>query len=748
MAALFAPAILWNRVLLVSFSWAIVAMPLVFADAAKAADAPPTDAEVKQLLSSEPFSLETWPKWRPRLLQWIVLKNHAADPAYEAARKFMLEQGGDRGTLTGPLANDAVAWYLLGSAQLYGAKDGAKDGAGAKQNAAMAEVSLRRSLKLDPKFSRSHRNLALVLLIQDDAGGSRRAEAERELAEAARLDPDLPLSAIRGQAAMMKENFGEAVTEFRKAMQEEPEDDGVALGFAQCLLQGAMKSKTNDPSVAPEIGRLCDKFPQDGRLACLHAIALAMNDDARAARAELHRARALGVEPETVLTKDIVDKIEEFGAPSWLETGLYGGVVFAAVYAVIMIAMVLLALLLAPFTRGAHALQLAGAEPTKLIQFGQVARSTRESLLAKAYALLLVIGLVLFYVAVPFVVVGLLAGTAGLLYLILLTGHVPIKLFVIIAILGLVMAGSVIKSLFVRMNREGFGILKTRAQEPRLYEMLDEVARRVDTRPVDEVYLAPGSDIGVHQTGRGPFGLFGAKNRVLTLGLSSLQFLTADELRSVLAHEYAHFSHGDTFFSRFIFQVTASIEQSLAGIGGAGGKLSYVNPFFWFIYLYWRAYSMMAAGFSRSREYLADRMAASLYGSNVFGQALTMVATRGSYSESLMYNNVVHLLESDQMCENIYGAYRDYEAENPEDGNREKAYREAIGRKSSLFASHPTIPERVEAVKGLPTASRTDDTPAASLLVDPVASEKELSEFIAGYFHHMKQLHAAAAAQD
>src|SRR5262249_51770401 len=155
-----------------------------------------------------------------------------------------------------------------------------------------------------------------------------------------------------------------------------------------------------------------------------------------------------------------------------------------------------------------------------------------------------------FYVAIPFLIAGLLATTALLLYGIFLLPRIPIKLIILVVVIGLGCAWAVLKSLFSRAGKGSFGIAKTANDCPRLYQTLAEVATRVDTQPVDEVYLAPGAAIGVHQEGRGPFGLFGVKRRVLTLGLSTLHYLSVSELQSILAHEYAHFSHRDTFYNR------------------------------------------------------------------------------------------------------------------------------------------------------------------------------------------------------
>src|SRR5262249_25274800 len=125
-------------------------------------------------------------------------------------------------------------------------------------------------------------------------------------------------------------------------------------------------------------------------------------------------------------------------------------------------------------------------------------------------------------------------------------------------------------------------------------------------------------------------------------------------------HEYAHFSHRDTFYNRFIYQVQLSISQALQGMGESGGKLNYMNPFFWFLYLYYKAYNLLSAGFSRSREFLADRMACCLYGSDVFTSALAKVSTDGTLFEMTIYDNISTLLAQDKAFVNMYSAFRNY----------------------------------------------------------------------------------------
>jgi len=430
--------------------------------------------------------------------------------------------------------------------------------------------------------------------------------------------------------------------------------------------------------------------------------------------------------------------LHEFG---WIMAG------FGIVYAVLMVLMALFGLVLALMTRGSKALELLGGQPAEVISGGQVARTSGESLLGRLYALALVAGLIFFYVAIPFIIAGLLVSTGLLLWLIFQARRVPAKLVIVIVIVGLGMAWAVLRSLFTRPSRGSFGLPKTAEQCPTLFETLREVAGRVDTTPVDAVYLAPGSNIGVHQEGRGPFGLFGVKERTLTLGLATLHFLTVSELKAILAHEYAHFSHKDTFFGRFIYQVHLSIETALQGMGESGGWINYLNPFYWFLYLYYRVYSLLSAGYSRSREYLADRMACSLYGSDVMMSALRKVTTDGNLFEMTVYNNVSTLLDEDKAFVNLYESFRSFRDEQLHGDEREKLYQELLNEHGSLFASHPTFKERMDAAAVLPKADRIDSRPALSLFENAEELEKELTEFLTGYMAYVRQLQAQAAAE-
>ena len=177
-----------------------------------------------------------------------------------------------------------------------------------------------------------------------------------------------------------------------------------------------------------------------------------------------------------------------------------------------------------------------------------------------------------------------------------------------------------------------------------------------------------------------------------------------------------------------------------------GGGFNRFNPFLWFLVLYHKSYSLLSAGFSRSREFLADRMAAGLYGSEVFAGALAKVCTDGTLFEMTIYNNISQLLEQNQAFTNMYAAFRSFRDEQLGVKQRDELYQKLLDEKESVFATHPTFRERVEAVEPLPRAEHTDSRSALDLFEQPEEIEKELTEFLTSYIYHVRRLQAQAAA--
>ena len=766
------------RPLLFSLLLLLTAGPL----AAQEPEPAPAADELTQLLQREPINLANWPKWSPRLRAWSGAHLTATMPAFEEAFQFTRAH---RFTFRfhpkyRNLNGDAVALMVLGGSFLH-------DPAAAEHpvdQGKAAEASLKASLKLDGKLARTHYWLGQAVRLRElspkDLGGpdqprpGRLREARGQFVLARKLDASLPPLTPReeGELALGIGEFFDAEKHLRQALKETPGDTSVARQLARALTSG---QRQRGRWAAP-VRLLREQFPHDGPIATRYGLALARDGQLQAGLKEFDRARELGTDPASVIPASEINAIQDAarkgeeerrkreeekrkraeekqkqaeqqrqkqaqqaraqqqkpqkqasGGEFW--TLLFW---FFVVYGVVIGLMFLAGLLLAKWTRGPGALDLLGAALERLVARGQVLRTTHESKLTRLYCIGLALALILFYAAIPIVIWGML-----IIFLIVLVvgfsfrrDHSSARLHNDLLKASGGGMWAVIKSLFASFGRGGRGILKTADDCPRLYEVLQEVARRVDTDPVDEVYLSPDSMIGVRQEGRGPFGIFGARRRILTLGLCSMHYLTVNELKSILAHEYAHFSHKDTFYSRFIYQVTLSMSEAMRGMARAGGWLTYLNPFYWFFFLYSKAYALLSAGYSRSREFLADRMACSLYGSDVFGRALETVCVDGMMFEREVYDNIVKLLRQKKVFANVYLAYRRYRERETTRTEREKICKRLRAEKESLFDSHPTFAERLAAVAALPRAEKTDTESAMTLFEEPEEIEKELTAFL------------------
>lgn len=830
--------------------------------AGEAKNAPSAEA-IAQMMAKEPLSRATWPAWRGRFLEWMYDRSPRTEKFRDDLEGFVRKQADDnKGSLPDYLARDAAAWYLYGGSFLGDKK--AEDQA---ENFSRAETAYRRSIELDAKFAPPHGALSSTLIAQAMEATRRDpsadpaallAQAEKEAETYASMDPHARPSFLNGMLAFARKDLPKAEESFRQAMSDYPEWKTPAFWYANTVISQPQRSgkyfdataplakrfpeegplqvlhalalardndfqaaaehlrrarelKANPEEVtspalvkmiehlaqimtptfrkgleeaeakrfaaaeqlfrqaleekkdsgevavalaeamlsqdgrdrgktATEVADLCTRFPQEGRLQALYAAALAQTNRFGAAVAALDKAQQLGVDPAEEIGANNVAKIRQLNEPGLVRRFLWMMACFAGAYAVVMLVMAGVGVLLGLMTRGRPPTETAPAGPHDLYP--------AESSLKKLYLLVLMISLVLFYVAVPFVILGLIGATGAILYGIFMLGRIPVKLVALIAIGGLLMVWAVLKSVFAKPSTWSFGIRKSEADCPRFHALVREVAEKVDTRGVDEVYLGPASDISVRQEGRGPFGIFGVKRRILTVGMANLRYLTLGELKSILAHEYAHFSHRDTFYSRFIHQVTLSIDTALTGMGAAAGKLNYINPFFWFFVLYYRAYSVLAAGFSRSQEYLADRVAAGLFGRDVFMSALTKVATNGALFEMTVYQNVQRMMAEGKAFINVYEAFASYRDEQLSDEERQKLYQDMLDQKASVFASHPSVRERMQAVAAFPTAMSREETTSLSLFDNVDELEKELTEYLTGFLYAVHSAPAQAEGQE
>ena len=343
----------------------------------------------------------------------------------------------------------------------------------------------------------------------------------------------------------------------------------------------------------------------------------------------------------------------------------------------------------------------------------------------RLYAVVLWLCCGYYYLSIPIVALLVLGLAGGLIVGIFALGYIPIKLIVIIGFIAFVTIGAMAKSLFVRGHDGDPGLWLDLAKHPRLRSVLDEVAAKIGTRPVQTVFMTPGADIAVFERGGMLAQLRGKSERCLLLGVGVLRGMGLTELKAILAHEYGHFSNRDTAGGGFAISVRRSLMTMAMGIA-RGGAAAWYNPAWLFVTGYHRVFLVISHGASRLQEMLADRWAAFAYGSAAFESGLRHVIKRSVRFDAHTQATLTEVVEHKLSLANLYT----YKPKSGVDKREVKnAIEEALEREPSAYDSHPSPKERIAWVRALAAPGATDDGDAQAwdLFSDRDALERTMT---------------------
>lgn len=357
------------------------------------------------------------------------------------------------------------------------------------------------------------------------------------------------------------------------------------------------------------------------------------------------------------------------------------------------------------------------------------ARGESGAGLKRAYAAVLWMSCVYYYASIPLLALLTVTLGGGILYAMFSVGRVPIKLALIVLVVTCATVFSILKSLFVRRPDDAPGERLALTAHPRLRAVLEDVARRIETRPVDSVYLTPGTEVAVLERGGLGRQLRGRTERCLVLGLGVLDGMRIGPLKAVLAHEYGHFSNRDTAGGGFALSVRASLVTMAASLADSGAAAWY-NPVWIFLNGYYRVFLRISQGASRLQEILADRWAVLSYGSKAFEDGLRHVVARAVRFDLAASQALAEMTRTRTLA-NLYAPGSDVEPAEPE---IERAIRAALSRKPSPYDSHPSPLERTRWARALGCrgagAPAEDEQDAWTLFADPLAVQQAMTETV------------------
>ncbi|KIG17701.1 hypothetical protein DB30_02976 [Enhygromyxa salina] len=443
----------------------------------------------------------------------------------------------------------------------------------------------------------------------------------------------------------------------------------------------------------------------------------AMQGELRQAKAALELAHAAGLDDETY--KTLSSSFEQAVSPEAYygkRIGLFFSIWIAAALALV--------------AAGYFLSRLTLSEAESALTNSQASARGSDSKLRKAYATILWLCCAYYYLSVPLVLLIIVALAGGLVIGMFYIGYFPIKLAIIVVVVAFGSVGAVLKSFFTRPNDSPPGELLDPSDAPQLRALLDEVAAKVGTRPVDRVYLSTGADIAVFERGGLLAKLRGKGERCLLLGVAVLDGLDTKAFEAILAHEYGHFSNEDTAGGNFALGVRRSIVHSAVGLAEVGAA-DWYNPAWLFLTGFHKVFVRISQGASRLQEVLADRWAAHCYGAASFERGLRHAIAAQLRFELHANATISEVLEARHGLRNLY-TYTP--AQIPDEIERIDELVEAhVNAEPSPNDSHPRPADRFRWAHALSKPNPHDEGPGRpcwELFVDREAIEERMTGVI------------------
>lgn len=117
--------------------------------------------------------------------------------------------------------------------------------------------------------------------------------------------------------------------------------------------------------------------------------------------------------------------------------------------------------------------------------------------------------------------------------------------------------------LAMRLHHQGNFLKASKKQAKSLHEKLEMAAHILDIKELPELYIMPDTKINAYT--------FGVEKCAITISSGCLDYLSPEEITSVLAHELGHIKANHVLYktaSRIIASLTESLAQKTLGLGG------------------------------------------------------------------------------------------------------------------------------------------------------------------------------------
>lgn len=181
---------------------------------------------------------------------------------------------------------------------------------------------------------------------------------------------------------------------------------------------------------------------------------------------------------------------------------------------------------------------------------------------------------------------------------------------------------------------------------PELFAMINDVANQAECKMPKHVYLSPDVNACIFYNARF-WNIFIPVEKQLEIGVGLMDDMNKDELKSVISHEFGHYSQKTSRLNSTIYVTICILSNLCESLTGWSYKLTS------------KVFAFVLRGnlrFSRQLEYDADTVAANIVGEQTFISSLCKVSVIAN--RHLHYDNFLKNLNEEQKdIENYWEGY-------------------------------------------------------------------------------------------
>ncbi|MEU6375309.1 M48 family metalloprotease [Streptomyces sp. NPDC046909] len=264
-------------------------------------------------------------------------------------------------------------------------------------------------------------------------------------------------------------------------------------------------------------------------------------------------------------------------------------------------------------------------------------------------------------------------------------------------------------------------VLLRRAQAPGLWQLVEDLAQQLGTRPPSRIYLTPEANASVSEEAR-LLG-FAVGERSMHLGVPLLMRLKPVELRAVLCHELGHYAGRHTRFGAITYRGAVSLRSTLFRLRMTARSEQATFGYAWLFQAVIGAYAWVFLRLSlavrRRQELEADAEAVAVVGPEVTAEALRAVHALGITWAGFVSRYLLPVQRLGFVPEDVFEAFAAM-VDDPFVRERMaelRAHPVEAGR--TPLDSHPPLARRLSLIEARPAAQPTVRFEVGPLVADP-----------------------------